>query len=89
MSRQKVTSEFPTAERLALSSRQQDPPHPNKPPREAGPFLVPRMPKPLSESEVARGRGSTNSFPDLAQTSPLALGARSTRGSNRRTVLRA
>ena len=30
MSHQKVTSKFPTAERPALSSRQQDPHHPNK-----------------------------------------------------------
>src|ERR1700758_302827 len=55
MSHQKVTSKFPTAERLALSSRQQDPPHPNKPPREGRPFLLasppkPRRPKPLIDS---------------------------------------
>jgi hypothetical protein len=71
MSHQKVTSKFPTAERLALSSRQQDPPHPNKPPREGRPFLLlsppkPRRPKPLIESEVAKHRGSTNSLADNA-----------------------
>jgi excisionase family DNA binding protein len=46
MSHQKVTSKFPTAERSALSSRQQDPHHPNKPPRERRPFLLPSPPKP-------------------------------------------
>jgi len=65
MSHQKVTSKFPTAERLTLSS-QQDPPHPDKPPPEGRPFLLrsppkPRRPKQLIEFEVAKRRGSTNS----------------------------
>jgi hypothetical protein len=73
MSHQKVTSKFPTAERLALSSRQQDPPHPNKPPREGRPFLLPsppkpRRPKPLIKFEVAKHRGSTNSLADGCYT---------------------
>ena len=46
MSHQKITSKFPTAERLALSDRQQDPPQPNKPPREGRPFLLPSPPRP-------------------------------------------
>lgn len=68
MSDQKLTAKFPTA----LSSHQQDPPHPNKPPREGRPFLPPSPPKPrrlkpLIEFEVAKRRGSTNLLDENAK----------------------
>jgi len=71
MSDQKLTGKFPTAERVAFSSRQKDPPHPNKLPREGRPFLLPsppkpRKPKPLTEFAAVRRRGSTNSLADNA-----------------------
>ena len=84
MSHQKLTGKFPTAERVAFSSRQKDPPHPNKLPREGRPFLLPsppkpRRPKPLTEFEVARRGGSTNS--NATQKRRYAPSARH-RGSN-------
>ena len=87
MSHQKVTSKFPTAERLALSDRQQDPPHPNKPPREGRPFLLPspskpRRLKPLIEFEVAKRRGSTNSLADNATHKRRNAPSARHRGSN-------
>src|SRR5262245_52988831 len=85
MPHQKVTGKFPTAERLAFSSK--DPPQPNNPPREGGSFLLPpqsssRRPKSLNDFEMAKRRGSTNALADLStQERRYAPSARH-RGSN-------
>jgi excisionase family DNA binding protein len=72
MSDQKVTSKFPTAERPALSSRQQDPHHPNKPPREGKSYLLPSSPgprkaKPTRDTQYRRSARPSRGATEVAE----------------------